>query len=242
MTVERDVEPKGGPADSLFDLSGVGAVVTGAATDLGRAAAIALARHGAEVVPFDGPVTSETDRLTLVEAAADQAPITVLVNCAPVASAHDERTMSLDELDELWDMNIRATVGVTQAFLPGMIEQGRGKVINVGLPGSVAGLEQSSAHAATRGGLALYTKSLAHEVGRFGICVNAIAPGIVETETATDGIRDDARPSSDLLARIPLGRFGTAKDVEGLLVLLASPASDYVTGQIIMLDGGWTTS
>jgi NAD(P)-dependent dehydrogenase (short-subunit alcohol dehydrogenase family) len=242
MTVESDVEPKGGPADSLFDLCGVGAVVTGAATGLGRGAAIALARHGADVVLSDGPVSSEADRLALLDAAAAHAPITVLVNCAAVADAHDAGATSLGALDQLWDVNIRAMVGVTQAFLPGMIEQGRGKVINVGSPGSAAGLEHSPAHAATRGGLALYTKSLAHEVGRFGICVNAIAPGIVESEPATEPIGDGAGPSSDLLARIPLGRFGAAQDIEGLLILLASPASDYVTGQIIMLDGGWTTS
>jgi NAD(P)-dependent dehydrogenase (short-subunit alcohol dehydrogenase family) len=189
-----------------------------------------------------GDVTSEADRAQLVAATAARKPTTVVVNCAGVVRRTDVRELSLDDLDHLMNVNVRGTVGVTQAFLGGMIEQGRGKVINIGSLGSVIGLERRTAYATTKGAVALYTKSLANEVGRFGICVNAIAPGYIETEMTEDWIRGDAERTAALLGRIPLGRFGTARDVDGLLIFLASAASDYVTGQVIMVDGGWTTT
>jgi NAD(P)-dependent dehydrogenase (short-subunit alcohol dehydrogenase family) len=253
--------------EALFDLTGVGAVITGAARGIGRAAAVALASFGAEVLLFDilgdelertselvakaggqpadvivGDVTSERDRTALIEAAAGRAPTGVLVNCAGIVRRGEIAAMTLEDFDALWDVNVRGTVGVTQAFLPGMIERGRGKVINLGSLGSVTGLERRTAYATSKGAVALYTKSLAHEVGRYGICVNAIAPGYIETEMTTDWILGDAERTAQLIGRIPLGRFGTTEDITGLLIFLASHASDYVTGQVIMLDGGWTTT
>jgi NAD(P)-dependent dehydrogenase (short-subunit alcohol dehydrogenase family) len=254
------------PAPDVFDLGGARAVVTGAARGIGRAAATSLAARGAEVVLFDvraedlektaaniaemggcvttvvGDVTSSEDLDALFEAARGDSPVSVVVNCAGIVRRTDISSLTLGDLDMLWRVNVRGTAAVTLGFLPGMIDQGHGKIINVGSLGSVTGLEQRTAYATTKGAVALFTKSLANEVGRFGVCVNAIAPGYLETEMTMDWIHGDGERTGRLLDRIPLGRFGTPRDVGGLVVFLASSASDYVTGQIIMLDGGWTTS
>jgi NAD(P)-dependent dehydrogenase (short-subunit alcohol dehydrogenase family) len=265
MTLRSDLQPSR-EIERLFDLAGTRAVVTGAGRGLGRAAALALASYGADVVLFDvreeelmtthslvadtgvasralvGDVTSLEDRASLVEIAAGPVPVTVVVNCAGVVRRSEIASMTLEDLDHMWNVNVRGTVAVTQAFLPKMIEARKGKVINMGSLGSVTGLDRRTAYATSKGGVALYTKSLACEVGCYGICVNAIAPGYIETDMTTDWISGDPERTARLLDRIPLGRFGTTEDMEGLLIFLASSASDYVTGQTIMLDGGWTTT
>jgi NAD(P)-dependent dehydrogenase (short-subunit alcohol dehydrogenase family) len=250
----------------LFDLSDARAVVTGAAGGIGRSAATALASYGASVTLFDlredelqatakavervggtatvivGDVTSNADLEALLAANGEREPVSVLLNCAGIVRRSAITEMSLADLDLLWDVNVRGTVATTLAFLPQMIELGRGKVINLGSLGSVTGLEQRTAYATSKGAVALFTRSLAHEVGRFGICVNAIAPGYMETEMTMEWIHGDGDRTDQLLSRMPLGRFGSPSDVDGLAVFLASAASDYLTGQVIMLDGGWMTS
>jgi NAD(P)-dependent dehydrogenase (short-subunit alcohol dehydrogenase family) len=255
-----------GSGDDLFDLGGVRAVVTGAARGIGRSAALALAKRGADVVLFDileddlkttdelvretggmstvhvGDVTSVEDVRSLVERSSTGMKQTVVVNCAGVVRRSEISAMTLSDLDYLWNVNVRGTVGVTQAFLPQMMADHSGKVINVGSLGSVVGLDHRTAYATTKGGVALFTKSLALEVGRYGICVNAIAPGYLQTDMTSDWLFGNEQRTSELLSRIPLGRFGTTADVDGMVIFLASRASDYVTGQVLMLDGGWTTS
>lgn len=265
MTVARDIEslPR---IDKMFDLTDIRAVVTGAARGLGRAAAVALASYGAEVVLFDrleeelvathalvsqtgvtsrfvvGDVTSAADLTRLTKAAGGAGPVTVVVNCAGVVRRTEISAMTLEDLDYMWGVNARGTVAVTQAFLPEMITARRGKIINMGSLGSVTGLQRRTAYATSKGGVALYTKSLACEVGCYGICVNAIAPGYIETDMTEEWISGDPERTARLLDRIPLGRFGRAADMAGILIFLASSASDYVTGQVVMVDGGWTTT
>lgn len=251
--------------DTLFDLTGRVAVVTGGARGIGRAAAAALARHGARLVLFDlldeevettakeirslggtaravrGSVSDSGDLQRLAAAAAEYGPVSIVVNCAGIIRRTDVETLALEDLDTLWEVNVRGTVAVTQLFLEQMVSQGYGKVINVGSLGSVLGLERRTAYATTKGAVAMYTVSLASEVGRHGIRVNAIAPGYVETAMAGPYIHGDADRTRSLLDRIPLHRFGTPEDLEGVFVFLASSASDYVTGQVLLVDGGWTS-
>ena len=254
------------PPGHLFDLTGRVAVVTGAARGLGLAAATSLVLHGASVAMFDvlgdeldaavakvqgvsggvvgvsGSVTDDADLARLADAAAALGPVSVVVNCAGIIRRMDIETMTADDLDALWQVNVHGTVSVTQLFLPQMIGQGYGKVINVGSLGSVLGLERRTAYATTKGAVAQYTVSLASEVGRYGICANVIAPGYVDTDMAGSYIHGEPERTARMLQRIPLGRFATPGDLAGTFVFLASPASDYVTGQVVLVDGGWTTT
>jgi NAD(P)-dependent dehydrogenase (short-subunit alcohol dehydrogenase family) len=251
---------------SLFDLTGAVAVITGGARGIGRAAARALARHGASVVLFDrlgeqlertaqeladagtavefvvGDVRSDADLGRLADAAASLGPADIVVNSAGVIRRMDIQDLMVEDLDWMWAVNVRGLVAVTQAFLPQMIERRSGKIINLGSLGSVTGLELRTAYATTKGAVAQYTVSMAAEVGRYGICVNAVAPGYVDTDMAGKWINADPGRAAQLLARIPLGRFATPEDLEGTFAFLASPASDYVTGQVFLVDGGWTAT
>jgi NAD(P)-dependent dehydrogenase (short-subunit alcohol dehydrogenase family) len=249
-----------------FSLSGRVAVVTGAARGIGKAAAAALAAHGAGVVLVDrlagelhqtsdelaragaktetvvGDVSSETLHEPLLHAAQALGPVSVLVNAAGVIRRMEVTELTTAELHALWQVNVAGTVSVTQLLLPQMISHGYGKIINVGSLGSVRGLERRTAYAATKGAVAQYTTSLACETGRHGIRVNAIAPGYVVTDMASPWIYGDPERTQRLLSRIPLGRFASPPDLAGTFVFLASPASDYITGQILLVDGGWTTT
>jgi NAD(P)-dependent dehydrogenase (short-subunit alcohol dehydrogenase family) len=254
------------PVASLFDLTGAVAVVTGAARGIGFAAATGLARHGAAVAMFDvlgdrleeaadrlrrdggrvvavpGSVTSADDVERLRAAAADLGPVSVLANCAGVMRRVDIDALTTADLDHVWDVNVRGTVAVTQAFLPQMVEAGYGKVINVGSLGSVIGLERRTAYATTKGAVAMYTVSLASEVGPYGVRANVVAPGYVDTDMAGEYIHGAPGREEQLLARIPLRRFASPADLEGTFLFLACPASDYVTGQVLLVDGGWTAN
>ena len=248
---------------SLFDLRGKTALITGAARGLGRAAAAALGRYGADLVLFDmlgdelegtatelgatgvsveavtGDITRADDVDRLVGVLPDG--VDVIVNSVGVQRRIQICELTVDDLDWMWQVNVRGVFSLTQALLPGMISRGRGKIINVASIGSLVGAERKTAYAMTKGAIAQYTRSLAVEVGRYGICVNAVAPGYVDTDMTHDWLFADPDRSRDFLNRIPLGRFATPADIEGAFVLLATRASDYITGQLLVIDGGWTS-
>jgi NAD(P)-dependent dehydrogenase (short-subunit alcohol dehydrogenase family) len=240
------------------------AVVAGAG-GIGRAAASALSRQGAAIALFDlaEETLDETARglradganvTTLVGdiASAEQVagfvkhvaealgPVDVIVNAAGVQRRVPALEITLDVLDWMWRANVRGVVAVTQAFLPQMVERGSGRIINVASLGSLLGLEQRAMYALTKGAIAQYTRSIAVELGGSGIRANALAPGYIETEMTREWLTADPERTRDFLARIPVGRFGRPEDLEQLFVFLASPASDYVTGQLLVVDGGWS--
>jgi NAD(P)-dependent dehydrogenase (short-subunit alcohol dehydrogenase family) len=247
-----------------FDLSGKRVVVTGAARGIGCAAATALGRHGAELLLADarGDILADTvkelgrngvevasvtmdvrsaeDVERLTEISAGTGELDILVNCAGVIGRARTTEATVKDLDAVWEVNMRGLYAVTQALLPQLVDGG-GKIINVGSLGSVLGLEQRAAYAATKGAVARYTQSLAVDLGRHGVCVNAIAPGYIQTDMSGEWLDGDADRRERMLERILLGRFGSPADVEGAFVFLAAPASDYLTGQIIVVDGGWSS-
>lgn len=248
-----------------FDLSGRRALITGAARGIGAAAASALGRHGAELLLADVcddaladttrsladsgvaarsaqvDVRSAADVARLVESAASIGGIDILVSCAGVMGRAAATESTVADLDALWEVNMRGLYAVTQALLPQLIASEAGKIVNVGSLGSLLGLEQRAAYAATKGAVRQYTQSLAVDLGRHGVCANAIAPGYIETSMSADWLVSDEQRRGRMLQRILLNRFGRPSDLEGAFVFLSASASDYVTGQVIVVDGGWSS-
>ena len=260
----------------LGDLHGCTAVVTGAGGGLGRAIALALAERGARVAVTDlhrhraretadlipgDPLALELDVASLesVSASAEAVlgafgPPHILVNNAGVASATMGREGARDR-DEDWTavllVNIQGTVRCCEAFVPGMKEQRRGKIINVGSMAGHAGRRIGGAYATSKAAILRYTKGLAMEVAPFGINVNAVCPGAVWTPLQERGIAYRQSQDPELAARdpyevftsnyaetIPLGRPQTPEEVGAAVVFLASRAADSITGQCLHVDGG----
>jgi NAD(P)-dependent dehydrogenase (short-subunit alcohol dehydrogenase family) len=242
------------------------ALITGAGRGIGRAAACALAARGADpiLVDMDGDTLRTTaneigsagirpqtlvrdmrDTTAVAEIAehiADLGGLDILVNAAGVIRRAHATEATLADLDDVWAINVRALYALTQAVLPSMIGRRSPSIINVGSLGSLLGLSNRSAYAATKGAVRQYTQSLAIDLGAHGVRVNAIAPGYIATEMNRDWLDNDSVARRTLIDRIPLGRLGCPDDLAGTFVFLASRASAYLTGQLIVVDGGWSSS
>ena len=247
----------------LFRLDGRVALVTGATAGLGGAMAEALAAAGADVVchgldeppgetmaavrahgrraaSLVGDLSDPATPLRLVEEAeAALGPVDVLVNNAGTI----RRTPAAEHSDEEWDLvlavNLSSPFRLTREVGRRLIARGaRGKVVNVASLLSFQGGILVPSYTAAKGGLAQLTKAFANEWASKGIQVNAIAPGYMRTDN-TAPLRADPARSRAILERIPAGRWGEPEDLAGAVVFLASPASDYVTGHVLVVDGGW---
>lgn len=250
----------------LFDLTGKVALVTGASRGLGREMARALAlagadlaiaaRSGSRLQELADEVTAMGRRaLVLAEDLSDpDTPerlvsatcnhfdrLDILVTSAATQVRKPALEVSQDDWDHLININLRSVYFLNQAAGRFMIQQGFGKIINVASLTSVVGWRDVSVYAASKGGVAQLTKTLALEWAEYGVNVNAIGPGTFHTEL-TDELYRDPKRSQQLIKRIPFGRAGLPKDLAGVTVFLASPASDYITGQVIFVDGGFLVS
>lgn len=249
----------------LFDLTGRVAVITGASRGLGQYFGRALARAGADLVitsrtlesldDFEEEIRGMGRRALPVEldvldrasihALADETmktygKVDILVNNAGLNIRKPSLTVTWAEWDTILDTNLKGQFFVAQAFAPNMIERGYGRVINVGSCTSVFGMEGIVPYTASRGGVLQMTKALAAEWGEHGITVNCLAPGWFET-AQNKVLYEDETWVGKLNDRIPLDRPGHPRDLDGTVVFLASDASEYITGQIILVDGGFTT-
>lgn len=248
----------------LFSLEGRVALVTGASRGLGQAIAVALAEAGADVVALSTQADQAETR-TGVEAAGRRC-LTLGVDLGTASVMELEATIEhvvttygrldilvnnagtirraplLEYTEADWDailqINLKAQFFLAQAAAHVMVAQGRGKVINIASLLSFQGGVFVPAYTAAKHGLAGLTRALANELAPQGVNVNAIAPGYMATDN-TAALRADADRNSAILARIPAGRWGTADDLRGAVLLLASAASDYMHGEIITVDGGW---
>lgn len=242
--------------DDLFSLTGRTAVVTGGGRGIGQQIARSFAEAGAHVVLVGRPesVSATADELGATAVAADLSDRDALpALMAEVASDHDvdivvncagviRRGSLLDSPDETWDevmtVNLEAPRILSREFARGMIARGHGKIINIASLLSFQGGKEVAGYATSKHALVGLTRALANEWAARGVQVNAIAPGYIATDN-TAALRNDAARDAEILGRIPAGRWGTPADLVGAALFLASPASDYVTGHTLVVDGGW---
>ncbi len=245
-----------------FQLHGKTALVTGSATGLGAAIAIALAQAGAAVACHGNRRAAQDTADTITAAgghavalSADLAhtaspealinhvtealgQIDILVNNAGTIIRHEAVEFPLDDWMTVLQVNLTSVFQLSQLAAKGMLERGEGKIINIASLLSFQGGIRVPAYAASKGGVAQLTKALANEWAARNVQVNAIAPGYMRTDN-TSALQADETRNRQILERIPTGRWGEPEDLAAAAVFLASSASNYITGAILNVDGGW---
>lgn len=244
-----------------FSLKGKTALVTGARTGIGQSIAVGLAAAGAHLLlvghqdnmqqtqekitnlggTFETFLIDLSDTLTLrekVQPILDNNQIDILINNAGVIYREPAAQHAEEEWHRVMNVNIHAVFALCQVIGNQMIENGAGKIINVASLLSFQGGINVPSYTASKHAVAGLTKALANEWAGKNIQVNAIAPGYISTNN-TEALRNDETRSKSILERIPAGRWGQGEDLAGAAVFLASKASDYVSGHVLVVDGGW---
>ncbi|WP_165216998.1 2-dehydro-3-deoxy-D-gluconate 5-dehydrogenase KduD [Affinirhizobium pseudoryzae] len=246
---------------NLFDLSGKRALVTGARTGLGQGLALALARAGADIIAlgsrpmpdtknqvealgrrFEEVVYDLTDPSgldSLVTDLTSTGHIDILVNNAGQIRRADFTEFSETDWDDIMNINLKSTFVLSQGVVRHMLEKKiAGRIVNIASLLSFQGGIRVASYTASKHAVAGLTKLMANELAAKGITVNAIAPGYMDTDN-TEALRNDPNRSRSILERIPVGRWGEPSDLDTAVLFFASPASGYVTGQVLAVDGGW---
>ena len=248
---------------SMFDLTGKTALVTGAKRGIGRGMAEALAAAGADIVAVSATLAPGSELEQAVTAKgrtftpyacdfsqraallafidqleADGVAPDILVNNAGTIKRKPAAEHPDDWWDEVIEVNLSAQFILSRAIGKGMVARGGGKIIFTASLLTFQGGINVPGYSASKGGIGQLTKALANEWAAKGVNVNAIAPGYIATDN-TEALRNDPDRFKAILDRIPQGRWGTPEDFAGPTVFLASSASDYVNGEILLVDGGW---
>src|SRR2546430_11679397 len=243
-------------------LEGRTALITGGGRGIGRATAVRLAREGANVaINSKGNAAAAEEAKRLVEGAGGKATLLqgdvsvdgqaddvvkaalsfgggrldILVNNAGITRDNLLLRMSAEEWDAVLDLNLRGTFLVTKAAMRPMMKQRAGRIVNVSSVSGIAGNAGQANYSAAKAGLIGFTKTVAREMATRNITANAVAPGFVPTDL-TSIVPKDVQDA--MLAQIPLARFGTAEDVANAIAFLASDEASYITGQVLVVDGG----
>ncbi len=198
-------------------------------------------QQGSEVVTGVVDVTDADQVAGLVDRAAELgAPVSVLLNNAGVPMSKTLMESTPDDWRRVFEANVIGTVVPTQACVRGMVRQGYGRIVNVSSITARTSVPQRCAYGATKAAVSNMTQSFAVEFGGHGITVNAIAPSAVVTDMNRDLLASQPEVYRDLMAHTPVGRMCVADDLAGVLLLLASPASAFINGQTVYIDGGFT--
>jgi 2-deoxy-D-gluconate 3-dehydrogenase len=247
--------------NNLFDLKGKTAIVTGASTGLGQGMSLGLASAGADILLIDHVPSEETLKelnslgikaeqfvINLLEQGAVQTvvekalevfgKVDILINNAGTIRRTPAIDFSEKDWDEVMNLNSRVVFFLSQAVAKDMMKRKYGKIINIASLLSFQGGIIVPSYSASKGAVAQITKALANEWAKFGLNINAIAPGYFATNN-TKALRADPVRSKSILDRIPAERWGTPADLQGAAIYLASKASDYVNGHVLVVDGGW---
>jgi 2-keto-3-deoxy-L-fuconate dehydrogenase len=240
-------------------LQGKTAFITAAAQGMGRGAALAFAREGAQVWATDinqqalssleqsgirTRVLDATDAQAIQALGKEIGGIDALFNCAGIVHHGTILECTPEQWEQAFAVNVKSMYLVTRAFLPGMLKKGRGSIINMAsVASSIRGLPNRFVYGATKAAVIGLTKSIAADYVGKGIRCNAVCPGTVDTPSLQGRINAQPNPEQarkDFVARQPMGRLGTVEDVTGLLVFLASDESLFATGNAYSIDGGMT--
>ena len=247
-----------------FDLQGQVALVTGAARGIGNACALALAHAGADValglrdihtgdelarqIEAMGrralPLQMDVTRLDEIRQAVDATVahfgrLDILVNNAGLGPSNLAESVREEDFDLTLAVNLKGTFFTSQAAGRVMIEQKYGRIINLGSQAGLVALPTESIYCMTKAAISHLTKCLAVEWGQYNITVNAVAPTFINTPGTAEAL-EDAAFRADVLSRIALGRIGEPMEVASAVVFLASPAASLITGDTLLIDGGWT--
>jgi NAD(P)-dependent dehydrogenase (short-subunit alcohol dehydrogenase family) len=250
----------------IFSLEGKTAVVTGGTSGIGRALSLGLAEAGADVIATArreqqvNETAAEIERLgrqtlripsdvcnrgsleqLLAGTLEKFGKVDILVNCAGII----KRTPTIDISEEDWNniinTNLTGTLRACQVFGRPMLERGYGRIINIASLNSFVALNEVAAYAASKAAVASLTRSLAVEWSKKGVTVNAVAPGVFRTDLNAK-LLDSSPRGQELLMRTPMGRFGKTEELIGATVYLASDSASFVTGQVLVVDGGFLAS
>jgi NAD(P)-dependent dehydrogenase (short-subunit alcohol dehydrogenase family) len=246
----------------LLELKGKTAVVIGGTSGIGLALSTALAQAGANVVPTGRrkaqveaavsaletmgtqslattcDVTENASLDVLLKNVCDQfGSVEILVNCAGRTKRTATVALSDSEWDDIIETNLTGTMRACRVFGRHMIDRRYGRIINVGSLSSFVGLHEVAAYCASKGAVATLTKALAVEWAKFGVCVNALAPGVFRTDL-NSALLDGTDRGREFLLRTPMQRFGQLDELAGATVFLASDAASFVTGHLLVVDGG----